>query len=93
MLTHPNEGAEIPSTEPYVRQPSTAWVGPRLALSHDPNGRAAQWRKRADELRAIADAFNHAQARDDLLKLAEQWEAMADREERRLGVDRPDQRP
>jgi hypothetical protein len=52
-------------------------------VSPNPDGRAAQWRKRAEELRAIAEEFNHAEARGDMLKLADQWEGMAEREERR----------
>jgi len=52
-------------------------------VSPNPDGRAAQWRKRAEELRAIAEEFNHAEARGDLLKLANQWGGMAEREERR----------
>lgn len=62
-------------------------------MPHDSDGRAAAWRKRAEELRAIAEGFNHAQARDDLLQLAGQWEGMAEREERRHGVHGPDRRP
>lgn len=69
-----------------VHQSFTAGVGPRRAVSDNPWGRPAQWRKRAAELREIADEFNHAQARDDLRRLADQWEGMAEREERRQGI-------
>ena len=40
------------------------------------------WRKHAAELRAFAERFAHTTSRDDLLRLAEQWVRMADREER-----------
>ena len=62
-------------------------------MPRDPDGRTAEWRKRAEELRAIAEEFNHAQARDDLLRLADQWEAMAEREERRQRLQRAPRRP
>lgn len=50
----------------------------------DPADRPGQWRKRGDELRAIADQFSKSvTARSDLLKLADQWDEMAEREDGR----------
>jgi hypothetical protein len=42
--------------------------------------RIKQWHDRAEELRTLAEQFNHKDARNDLLSLANQWEAMAKRE-------------
>jgi hypothetical protein len=83
------EGAEIPS------QPKTAMPAPhregwtKAHVSDNPEDRPEKWRKRAEELRAIAAEFAYAQARDDLLQLAAQWDEMARREEARLGIKRP----
>jgi hypothetical protein len=56
-------------------------------VSDEPADRPSKWRKRADELRVIAEGFNHVgPARDDLLQLARQWDEMAEREEIRSGV-------
>ena len=55
-------------------------------VSDEPADRPSKWRKRAEELRVIAEGFGHGGARQDLLKLAEQWEVMAEREEIRSGV-------
>ncbi len=41
-------------------------------------GMAGDFRKRAAELRRVAETFEHAGAESDLLVLAERWEAMAD---------------
>jgi len=58
-------------------------------VSDDPADRPGRWRKRAEELRAIADQFtNSVRARSDLLKLADQWDEMADREDRRSRAGR-----
>jgi hypothetical protein len=57
-------------------------------VSDNPEGRTAHWRKRAAQLRVIAEEFNHPQARDELLRLADQWEGMAEREERRQEIRR-----
>ena len=40
---------------------------------------AQLYRRRAEELRLIAETFSHERARSDLLALAEQWEIMAER--------------
>lgn len=45
--------------------------------------RVEGWRERAEELRVIAEGFKDPKSREDLLKLADQWERMAEREEYR----------
>jgi len=37
------------------------------------------WRKRAEELRAMAVHFENPSARKDMLALADQWDRLADR--------------
>jgi hypothetical protein len=51
---------------------------PVSALTDHPD-RANAWRKRAEELRAMAMQFDDPGARQDMLDLAAQWERLADR--------------
>ena len=43
--------------------------------------RANIWRRRADELRAMAVHFENPSAKKDMLSLADQWDRLADRAE------------
>ena len=54
---------------------------PVSALTDQPD-RANAWRKRAEELRAMAAQFDDPGARQDMLDLAAQWERLADRTDR-----------
>ena len=49
----------------------------------DPLEQARHWRARADELRAVAEQMDHPLAREDLFRVARQWDAMAQDTERR----------
>ena len=49
--------------------------------------RVNAWRARAEEIRAVAGAFGDGNARSDLYRVAEQWEAMARQLESRLPID------
>jgi hypothetical protein len=46
--------------------------------------RAANWRKRAEELRTLGESMKDDLARDNLETLAKQWEAMAARLEKQV---------
>ena len=56
-------------------------------MSEEDRLRAHTWRSRAEELRTVADGFSDWRARDDLLRIAEQWEVMARRLESRIPLD------
>ena len=43
--------------------------------------RSNMWRKRADELRAMAGYFENPSAKKEMLSLADQWDRLADRAE------------
>ena len=51
-----------------------------MSTSKSPAQRSDEWLKRASELREIAEHFSDPSARDDLMRLADQWEKMAKRE-------------
>jgi hypothetical protein len=46
-----------------------------------PNYRVKRYRERAEELRTIADDLMHRECQDMLTRLANSYDAMADREE------------
>lgn len=46
------------------------------------------WRGRAAETRAKADTYGHPQNKEKLLKVAEEYDRMADRAERRQTADK-----
>jgi hypothetical protein len=48
-----------------------------------------KWRRRAAELRRMADEIKEPKARSDVLKLAIDWELMADRERAREHAPSP----
>ena len=50
---------------------------PRMPQAADPQGRAAQYRDKAEELRAIAEDVILEQTRATLRRLAESYERMA----------------
>jgi len=43
----------------------------------DPLEQARSWRARADEIRAVAEQMGHPLAKEDLFRVARQWDAMA----------------
>jgi hypothetical protein len=43
----------------------------------DPLEQARNWRARADEIRAVAEQMGHPLAKEDLFRIARQWDAMA----------------
>jgi hypothetical protein len=47
-----------------------------------PSERIQRWRRRADELRALADQARDADARRTLMQLADNWDEIAVRTER-----------
>jgi hypothetical protein len=49
--------------------------------------KASHWRKRAEELRTLAEGFGSQKAHDDLLAVALQWDRMADMDDRRHAND------
>jgi len=49
----------------------------------DPLEQARSWRARADEIRAVAEQMGHPLAKEELFRLAEQWDAMAEDSEQR----------
>jgi hypothetical protein len=50
---------------------------------------ADKWRRRAAELRRMADEIREPKARSDVLKLAIDWELMAEREHARERTSAP----
>lgn len=48
----------------------------------------AHWRDRADELRSVADDFKDEQAKQQLLRCADDYDRMAERAEKRISGGR-----
>ena len=53
-----------------------------MSQAEDPDNRAAEFRKRAAGIRAMVKDFSTAEARDGLLRIAADWERLADLAER-----------
>jgi hypothetical protein len=54
----------------------------RQVPTHPDKTQIGRWRKRAEEIRTVAETMRNSHARDDLLKIAGQWDAIAERAER-----------
>lgn len=51
--------------------------------------KAVEYRKRATELRKLAETFKNPASRHEILTLAAEWDVMADRAERRAKRKQP----
>lgn len=51
--------------------------------------KAVEYRKRAVELRKLAETFKNLSSRNEILTLAAEWDVMADRAERRAKRNPP----
>ena len=62
-------------------------------MHHHRHDQAAEYRRQAQEIRAIVQTLSIDEARNQLLETAERLETLAEEEERRTETNNPDAKP